>query len=446
MAHPYAMAMNRNRNRAMNSNGGESAGERKRAPVFWTEAERMMVAHATRRIRSADVTLTPLEAVRLAQKQVLPAHRQRVLDQTRQIEDITKLIREIAFQEEIDKVAAPNPSPEPSSSEPPSTKPAPAVSDAVQALASTGFDSGSVVTALAKADAADADATASGGPLTAGAKAKRTLIRYTAQERHTIAVESKRLLAGFEDMSRLEAIRKAIEYTMPPNRQRSITTFDQVGWIAEEWKAIDEQARTERQAREAREQAEHAERAAEQARIATEAARAEAEAAKAVDPASLPFDTLIKAIGAKVAGVLIHSIGEHLQEAIMQRVTDALGHVAINVPAVLPEGVTRLHSAPRHRKPRVLIVGLLNQQEQDMTRAMGELLSLDYAKSEHHKGLEDKARNADLVVLMTKFISHSHMETVQRVNEHIVCRNGGVSELKRWLTQWINGEVITAAA
>jgi hypothetical protein len=414
------MGMDRNRSRSMNGNGTHAEAQNKKSRVVWTNEEMMILAQTTRSLRVNDPSLTPLEAVRLAQTQALPPHRRRTLDQTRQIEDVTKLIRDIAFQEEIAKAAGPKPAPAELLPEP----------DVVQSLASTGFEPAGIAAVLAPADA----------------KAKRTLIRYTADERRTIARESKRLLAGFEDMSRLEAIRKAIEYTMPSDRQRSITTFDQVAWIADEWKTIEQQERAEKEAREAREQAAEAARIAEQSRIATEAARAEAEAAKAVDPASLPFDTLIGAIGVKVAGMLLHSIGEHLEESIMQRVTEALGHVAVNVPPVLPEGVTRLHAAPRNRKPRVLIVGLLNQQEQDMTKAMGELLSLDYVKSEHHKTLEDKARNADLVVLMTKFISHHHSETVQRVNEHVVFRNGGVSELKRWLTQWINGEVITAAA
>jgi hypothetical protein len=277
---------------------------------------------------------------------------------------------------------------------------------------------------------------------------------WTADERRTIAVESKRLLSGFADMTRVEAIRKAIEYALPSERRRNITSFQQVAWITDEWTAIEQEERTEREAREAREHdeaerqqaaREAAERAA-IARRATEATRVEAPPAVPLDPASLPFDTLIEAIGTKVAGMLMRSIGEHLQESIMQRVNEALAHVQITVPAVMPAGVTRLHSAPRNRKPRVLVVGLLNQQEQDMTRAMGEFLDLEYAKSEHHKTLEDRAKHADLVVLMTKFISHKHQEIVRHVNEHIVYQNGGVSELKRWLTRWVNGEVATAAA
>lgn len=427
MAHPYMMAMDRNRTRTMN--GPHTTEPQKKLRVVWTDEEMMMLARKTRTLRMSDPSLTLLEAVRLAQTQTLPAHRHRVLDQTRQVEDIQKLIREIAFREEIAKAAAPTPAP----------------IDQVQSLASTGFEPGGIADALAQADAADAQA-AESKPAPAAPKARKTLVRWTADERRTIARKSKELLDGFPDMKRLEAVRKAIEYNMPANRQREITTFEQVGWLADEWKAIDEQARAEQQARKAREQVAHAERTAEESRRAIEAARAEAEAAKAVDPASFPFSTLIEAIGVKVAGMLMRSVGENLQESIMQRITDALAHATFNMPPRLPEGVTRLHAAPRNRKPRVLIVGLLNQQEQDMTKAMGELLNLDFVKSEHHKTLEDKARNADLVVLMTKFISHSHTEAVQRVNEHVVFRNGGVSELKRYLTQWINGEVITAAA
>ncbi|OMR93353.1 hypothetical protein AQ733_10210 [Burkholderia pseudomallei] len=271
-------------------------------------------------------------------------------------------------------------------------------------------------------------------------------MRWNAEERRKIAIESKRLLKDFEDISKVEAIRKAVEYTMPTDRQREISSLFQVPWISDEWKIVDELDRTEREERQARERAAEAERVAEESRRAIEAARAEAEKAKAIDPASLPLETLIGALGTRIAGMLLRSIGEQLQESIMQRITEALGNVTLPSPGVLPEGATRLHAAPRHRKPRVLVVGLVRQQEDDVRRALGELFRFDYVRVEHADNLEEKARGADLVVLMTKFISHKHQDIVRRVNEHIVYRNGGVTELKRWLTQWINGEVMTANA
>ncbi|CAJ8910918.1 Uncharacterised protein [Burkholderia pseudomallei] len=414
MRHPYMMTK---QNRARPQINGTpvlsavpsvEAGEAppragRKSPVYWRPEEKMLVARAMRKLRTNDPSLSNLDAARLAQKEALPVDRQRVLIQERQITELTALIREIAQQESLAQRPTPVPVPVPQ-----------------------------VVEALAAEPASTKD--------------RKTLVRWNAEERRKIAIESKRLLKDFEDISKVEAIRKAVEYTMPTDRQREISSLFQVPWISDEWKIVDELDRTEREERQARERAAEAERVAEESRRAIEAARAEAEKAKAIDPASLPLETLIGALGTRIAGMLLRSIGEQLQESIMQRITEALGNVTLPSPGVLPEGATRLHAAPRHRKPRVLVVGLVRQQEDDVTRSLGELFNLQYARVEHADNLEDKARGADLVVLMTKFISHKHQDVVRRVNEHIVYRNGGVTELKRWLTQWINGEVITAAA
>lgn len=428
MAHPY-MAIQQRAQRRMNgvhvqapvdeTPAEESTAETKRTSVFWTQEEKTILARAVRTIRMEDPSLTNLEAVRLAQKRVLPADRNRPLVQERQITDIIALMRDIAIQEKV-------------------APPAPTVPDSWRAAfpvsESTGFEPTSIAAILNEPDAPEPTST----------KERKTLVRWNAEEKRKIAVESKRLLNGFADMSKVEAIRKAIEYTMPAHRQREIASLVQVPWIADEWKVVDELERAAE--REAGEQAAEAERIAEESRRAIEAARAEAEKAKTIDPASLPLETLIGALGTRIAGMLLRSIGEQLQESIMQRITEALGNVTLPSPGVLPEGATRMHAAPRDRKPRVLIVGLVRQQEDDVRRALGELFRFDYVRVEHADNLEEKARGADLVVLMTKFISHKHQDIVRRVNEHIVYRNGGVTELKRWLTQWINGEVMTANA
>lgn len=441
MAHPYMMLRESRRDRKGAINGTpvieeitaeptppETVPEAPEAPaettkkrktlVRWTNDELQLLARAARDIRAKDLSLSHLQAVRMAQKQALAPDRQRALIQERQVAEVVKAIRDLASLDYVGVKREAN-----------EAQAAPA-SDAVQSLASIAMRA--------------ANAQAAVNARTEPAKQRKALVRWTTDEKRVIALESKRLLNGFADMSKLEAIRKAVDYALPAERHRTINTFGDVAWIEDEWKAIEEVERATTAERQSRERALELERQAEESRRAIEAARAEAEKAKAIDPASLPFETLIEAIGVKVAGMLLRSIGEQLQESIMQRITEALGHMGAQAP--LPEGVARLHPAPRHRKPRVLIVGLLNQQAQDMERALGELLSLDFVKVEHASTLEDKARNADLVVLMTKFISHQHQDIVRSVNEHVVYRNGGVTELKRYLTQWINGEVITAAA
>lgn len=386
MAHPY-MAIQQRAAKRINGVPHVDTPIRR---ITWTDHEVELVAReAFEVLKSENGSISNMEAVRRAQETVLAPDRHRVIRQER---DLTALLPVWADLRAAEAAPAePEPAPEPTST-----------------------------------------------------KERKTLVRWNAEEKRKIAVESKRLLNGFADMSKVEAIRKAIEYTMPAHRQREIASLVQVPWIADEWKVVDELERAAE--REAGEQAAEAERAAEELRRATEAARAEAEKARAIDPASLPLETLIGALGTRIAGMLLRSIGEQLQESIMQRITEALGNVTLPSPGVLPEGATRMHAAPRDRKPRVLIVGLVRQQEDDVRRALGELFRFDYVRVEHADNLEEKARGADLVVLMTKFISHKHQDIVRRVNEHIVYRNGGVTELKRWLTQWINGEVIPATA
>lgn len=451
MAHPY-MLLRKGRDRKGAINGtpvieeitdapapaetlpeAPEATKTKKTLVRWKKDEVELLARATRDVRAKDLSLTHLEAVRIAQKRALPPERQRELRQHREVAEVVKAIRDLASfdygnlgakheAKEAEAAIAPGSGKE------------------------RDFDIRQVDTresaprGLLRVEREDEQTTLR----RYNKPAKRRSVFWTSDEKRVIALESKRLLNGFEDMSKLEAIRKAMEYALPVERHRTVEALSVVPWVEDEWKAIEEVERATRAERESRERALELERQAEESRRAIEAARIEAEKAKAIDPASMPFETLIEAIGVKVAGMLLRSIGEQLQDSIMQRVTEALGHMAM--PAGLPEGIGRLHPAPRNRKPRVLIVGLLNQQAQDMERALGELLNLDFVKVEHANTLEDKARNADLVVLMTKFISHQHQDIVRGVNEHIVYRNGGVSELKRYLTQWINGEVVTANA
>lgn len=428
MAHPY-MAIQQRAAKRINGVPHVDTPIRR---ITWTDHEVELVAReAFEVLKSENGSISNMEAVRRAQETVLAPDRHRVIRQERDLTALLPVWADLRAAEAAPAEPEPAPEPAPEPTVPDSWRAAFPVSES---LASTGFEPTSLAAILNEPDAPEPTST----------KERKTLVRWNAEEKRKIAVESKRLLNGFADMSKVEAIRKAIEYTMPAHRQREIASLAQVPWIVDEWKVVDELERAAE--REAGEQAAEAKRAAEELRRATEAARAEAEKARAIDPASLPLETLIGALGTRIAGMLLRSIGEQLQESIMQRITEALGNVTLPSPGVLPEGATRMHAAPRDRKPRVLIVGLVRQQEDDVRRALGELFRFDYVRVEHADNLEEKARGADLVVLMTKFISHKHQDIVRRVNEHIVYRNGGVTELKRWLTQWINGEVIPATA
>jgi hypothetical protein len=433
MAHPYNAIAQRTKRRI----NGESVPAAPTAirRVTWTAEEIEKVARASFGLRSAG---SLVEAVKRAQLEVLPPERHR---QIRQEKDFQATI--VPIWKTLKAEAAPAEPKVPEAPEAPVASlgevsvervPEPAEDEPPAPGAEIVADEPSVSERLS--EAAEEVNAGTRAEVDAEKKASRGMVRWDHEEKLLIARESKRLREGFSNMSELESIRKAIAYSMPEARQRGIGTMSQVEWITGLWQQI-----------ETEERAAKAEQLAEAAREqAAQAQRAEAEAKRTeFDPLSLSFETLIKAIGAKIAHQVIGSIGEHLTETVMQRIDETLRQAIPQAP--LPEGVTRLHAAPRNRKPRVLIVGLLNQQANDVEDAMNGLLHLDFVKAEHSDpaALETKARNSDLTILMTRFISHKHQDAVKRVSDRVVYRNGSVSELKKWLTQWINGEVLTAA-
>lgn len=110
----------------------------------------------------------------------------------------------------------------------------------------------------------------------------------------------------------------------------------------------------------------------------------------------------------------------------------------------LPEGADKVSIAPRDRMPRVLIVGLLGQQEEDVSRAFKGDIDLTFIKTSSNMSTNDfhlKLVNKDLIVLMTRFSSHWHDEQIKRAGVPVMRITGGLSMLKAWLQKWFNGEV-----
>jgi hypothetical protein len=272
------------------------------------------------------------------------------------------------------------------------------------------------------------------------------MVRWTDEEKLLIAAEAKRMRAAFTDMSVLEAIRKAVFNAMPEDRQRTITTMSEVKFIHALWTKLDAEER-------AAAELERAQTATEQAeRVATEQAQAQAQAA----PPSLQdctFEALLKAFAAKIGQQLIGAIGEQIQEAVMRQVVETLQGVPLPLQAsAIPEGTKRLHLVPRNHKPRVTVVGLLNQQAEDVKRAYVDTIDFIFIKSQQvggsgghgGAGMLSRGSQSDVVIAMTDFIGHDVDSASKHLDVPFVRLTGSVSSLKRWLTHWLNGEVALA--
>lgn len=107
---------------------------------------------------------------------------------------------------------------------------------------------------------------------------------------------------------------------------------------------------------------------------------------------------------------------------------------------------TSLAIAPRDRKPRVVVAGLMNQQTQDVKREFGEMLDLTFVNSERTTSTShvDTFAGKDMVIIMTRFSSHAVERECQKAHTPFVRITGGVSMLKTWTRKWVNGEVAIA--
>ncbi|AXF04767.1 hypothetical protein CUJ88_41080 [Paraburkholderia hospita] len=419
--------MNRHREKRESMNG-HAAPTPASKPVRWTDEEAQRVAHASYRILNAE-SISSIEAVQRGQAEVLSPERHRAIRQMKDIESAIIPIWKSLRAAEPEKQPDADASPSSTATEPVPVELQPAqTADAhVDAFVARAMDAQRAVGALTETETSEE---------------RKTMVRWTGPEKLIIARESKRLLASFNDMSPLDAIRKAVFGYLPESRHRLIDAISQVKWIHALWGQID-----------AVEQAEARERAA-----AADAAKADAvaEAVKPAETASLnPHDlsveTLIKAFAVKIGQQLMRGIGEQIQEAVMRQVINTLQGIPMR-PGALPEGATRVHTPPRERKPRVAIVGLLNQQAEDVKRAFADAVEFTFIKSQQQggsgghggAGMLARGSQADVVISMVDFTGHDVDAASKHLAVPFVRVNGSVSALKRWLSQWLNGEVALA--
>jgi len=90
--------------------------------------------------------------------------------------------------------------------------------------------------------------------------------------------------------------------------------------------------------------------------------------------------------------------------------------------------IARETSTPRKR-PKVLVMGLLPDQENSVRNEFGALLDLRFWKDGSLHLLKNQSAMADHVVVMAKFTAHDALRMVRAVTSRIMYCNGGVSAL-----------------
>jgi len=293
----------------------------------------------------------------------------------------------------------------------------------------------------------------------------RTLVRWNDEEKMVIAKKSLALMRGFDGMKPLEAIRKAVEYELSADRQRTIATFGEVKWIDALWKLIQDSeqaealAREKQQEQEARErqQREHeeeqreiearAEREREEAeRIAAEKAAArELSIEEAVNErlAGMTFEGIVRLFANKVARTVMNEIGASLYADIEEQIEGLMTAARAGIPTPSAAGAAQIEvpttiKRPAHR-PKVLICGLLNQQIAEIKHSYGDVLDLDFAKHREEGGTRLKDKGArDLVLIMDEWGGARFKREAKAAGVQFVPINGTVSALKKWLDSYVS--------
>jgi hypothetical protein len=186
------------------------------------------------------------------------------------------------------------------------------------------------------------------------------------------------------------------------------------------------------------------------------------------NPIQVASETLIAEIAKEVAGTIgllvMDEVRRQLDGAIKgldKRILDALPkqvevpatppqqHISITTADAVPEGVNKVAIAPRDRKPRICVTGLMNQQINDVRGEFDNIIDFTFVRTEKTSTGSDVAtyRDKDLVVCMTRFSPHAVEKEARVAGVPVVRITGAVSMLKRWLRQYINHEIaITEAA
>lgn len=294
-------------------------------------------------------------------------------------------------------------------------------------------------------------------------------VRWNPQERRTLALAYLKVREDFPDMRETEALRKAMAYSLPDDRQRTINGYSmEKDWLdklvvelraehereqlerkareQEAYEAEQRQIEAERAEREAKERAEF-EAALARARDMEQAATEAIEAQTLADVLALASDRQADIIADKVMAKLMGPLAELLKKAGIAADANPFAHFKQPAIEAIPEA-ERAQPAPRDHKPRVLICGLLNQQKNDVEREFEKLLDLSFHKGTHEGGspLEPKLKNADLVVTMVDFSGHSREDTFRKAGVKPLRVNGNVSALKRELRKWLLGAPVRLAA
>jgi hypothetical protein len=464
--------------------------------IYWTQAEKKQVADEAFYRLQRDKSLSSIEAIEQAQRKTLPKNRQREglthIGFAKFKPWIEPLWHEIGEKQgkqanarvQAEQLFLTSP-PEPQPAQEPAA-PEPEAQNENEEMAANNPQEIQTVVGAALAAAmdkkgADKIATKPNPPGKHGGSRKmpEKITRWTNDERVWFITRVDALRAEDTMLSLTRAAHRA-NAEMPPERQRTSTDWSWAN-IAPWADSMLKIAKSERMAREhkAQQDAEAARQAAESAEARAKAEQAEIDAAIANNTEALearereiearidaevearvaaaearmreqqvarPLEGIIQLFADRFAEVAVKSFAGAINRAVSDQMMAMRIDAAVPTPRVATP-VEKAIAPPRERLPKVCVVGLINQQEQDVKRAFEDTIDFVFVKSQTQggsgghggAGMLAKANSCDIVACMTDFVGHDVEWAAKKLNIPYYRVNGSVSGLKRWLTEWLTG-------
>lgn len=159
-------------------------------------------------------------------------------------------------------------------------------------------------------------------------------------------------------------------------------------------------------------------------------------------------DNILAGVQERVLGGLVENVVEQVTATIADKVADqvavavdravstAIANVEARIAAAFSAKAPVVQKAPDTKRPRIMVIGGTDAQNAEVEKEFGDSLDIRFVTSEQTKNpssWRDRVNGVARVVVMTKWISHSAMDVIDK--KKYVPVNGGMTDLKNRLTE-----------
>lgn len=149
------------------------------------------------------------------------------------------------------------------------------------------------------------------------------------------------------------------------------------------------------------------------------------------------FDRLVE----RVTEAVLKEVGQVVRNNMPAPVEQPAQNITFQT-APVDSNVTGLTIAPRDRKPKVVVIGLMSQQQQEIRKEFSEVAQLSFLQSQTLD--VQQLSGKDMAFIMVKFSKHTAEDACRTQHVPFYRVTGGVSHLRGEMRKWVNGEVAIA--